>query len=432
MIRFITIILFFFLIGCSFTKTSFWTQDEKIKVIKKNRYNIFNEKEISKKEFNQNFKINLKKPLNNFNPKDESLANIIRVANYNNEIKKTSKFKFSKIDDFDYFEPELSFDGKNFIFFDDKGTIFKFDNNFNLIWKKNFYSKQEKKLKPILTFANEGNLLIVLDNIAKFYAININTGDLVWSKINSNPVNSQVKINDNKIFSIDLNNILRCFSIKDGSEIWQFKSENTFLKSTKRNSLIIMKDRIYINNSLGDISAIDINDGALLWQVPTQTSEIYENAFSLVMSDIVAKKDNLIFSNNRNEFFSINVMNGVVNWKQEINSSVRPIFYNNLIFTLSDEGFFYIIDSKTGNIIKITNIFSTFKKKERNKTKPVGFIATQNKLLVSTNRGKLLIIDIKAGKSEKILKIDNEKISRPFLFGNKILLVTNNSIIKLN
>ena len=53
-------------------------------------------------------------------------------------------------------------------------------------------------------------------------------------------------------------------------------------------------------------------------------------------------------------------------------------------------------------------------------------------ILLSTNTGKLLIIDISTGKTKKILKIDNGKISRPFIFDKKILLLTDKSIIKLN
>ena len=53
------------------------------------------------------------------------------------------------------------------IFFDNKGSILKFDKNSKLIWKKNYYTKSEKKLKPILQFANDDNTVIVTDNIAK-------------------------------------------------------------------------------------------------------------------------------------------------------------------------------------------------------------------------------------------------------------------------
>ena len=429
MTRTILLVAIIFFSGCSFdTKSGFWTEEKKIET-SKNISKILERKNVRKKEFNPNLKLNL---IKGTQFKTNDLSNDLSINNFSGNINRISKFKFSEIDNFEYFEPELAFDGKNFIFFDDKGNIIKFNDKFKIVWKKNFYSKQEKKLKPILTFATSKNILVVFDNISKFYGINLNTGDLVWSKKNKNPFNSQVKISDNKIYSMDMNNILRCISLVDGKEIWKFKSENIFLKSPKRNSIILKDNKVFINNSIGDIIALDANNGTLIWQTPTQSSAIYENAFNLILSDLVAKNENLIFSSNRNEFYSLNLKNGLINWKQEINSSVRPIFYGNLIFTISNEGYFFIIDRKSGNILRVTDVFNIFNKKTREKILPIGFISSNEKLLLSTNIGRILTIDIKNGKTVSVLKVDNEKISRPFVFDNKIILVRNNSIIRLN
>jgi outer membrane protein assembly factor BamB len=78
--------------------------------------------------------------------------------------------------------------------------------------EKNYYSKSEKKLKPILQFANDGKTLVVADNIAKYFALDINTGELLWSKNNLAPFNSQIKIFEDKflllIFQIHLDAFL--------------------------------------------------------------------------------------------------------------------------------------------------------------------------------------------------------------------------------
>ena len=430
MTRYIILLLFIFLYGCSFnTNSRFWTEEKEVEKLSKNISKILEKKLITKKEFNPNLKIDTSKK---FMSISDDLSNNLAIKNFNKDIDKISKFKFSKIRDFEYFEPELVFDGKNFVFFDDQGNLIKFDENFKIIWKKNFYSKEEKKQKPILTLSIKEKTLIVFDNISKFYAVNLENGDLLWSKKNKNPINSQIKILDDKIYSVDMNNIIRCVSLLDGSEVWKFKSENIFLKSPKRNSIIVKNNRVYLNNSIGDIIAINAQNGSLLWQTPTQSSLIYENAFDLIISDLVANQDNLVFSNNRNELYSLNLNNGLINWKQDVNSSVRSIFYNNLIFSISNEGYFFIIDSKSGNIIRITDVFNIFKNKNREKIRPIGFIASYNKLMLSTNNGKLLKIDIASGKTESVFKIDKEKISRPFVFNKKILLVKNNSIIRLN
>ena len=54
--------------------------------------------------------------------------------------------------------------------------------------------------------------------------------------------------------------------------------------------MIIVNERLYFNNSIGDISAVDINDGLLLWQLPTQSSLIYEAAFSLELQILFLMK----------------------------------------------------------------------------------------------------------------------------------------------
>ncbi len=430
MTKYIILIFLILINHCSFNSNSkFWTKEKEVKQMSKNIKKVFQEKKAIEKEFNKNILIKIPKKFTN---EFDGLSNNLKIKDLNFNIKRSSKFRFSKIENFDYFEPELVFDGNNFIFFDDRGDIVKFSKDFKIVWKKNFYSKQERKNKPILSFSVNKNTLVVFDNLSKFYAVDLTTGNLIWSKKNKNPFNSQIKIFDNKIYAIDLSNTLRCYSLKDGSEIWNFKSEDTFLKSPKRNSLIIRDEKVFFNNSIGDIVAVDTKRGSLLWQIPTQSSVIYENAFSLIMSDLVSDKENIIFSNNRNEFYSLNIINGFLNWEQKINSSVRPIFYDQFIFTISDEGYFFVLDSKTGNIIRITDVFNVFGENKRNKIKPIGFIATFDKIILSTNNGRILKIDIKKGKTDLIFKIDSERISRPFIFDDKIILVKDDSIIKLN
>ena len=266
MIKFITIASLILFTNCSLdTRSGIWTKEKKIEEVETKYFKVLKKKLVRKKEFNPNFKINLSK---SYSLKSNDLSNNLLIKDFNRNINKSSKFRFSKIKNFDYFEPELVFDGKNFIFFDDKGSLIKFNDNFKIVWKKNFYTKQEKKLKPILTLSSDQKYLVVFDNVAKYYAIDLISGNLIWSKKNKNPFNSQVKIFNKKIYAIDMNNIVRCISLIDGSEIWNFKSENTFLKSPKRNSLIIKNDIVYFNNSLGDIIAISAIDGKLIWQTP--------------------------------------------------------------------------------------------------------------------------------------------------------------------
>ena len=156
--------------GCSFNKNSkFWTESKNI--IEYNETNfkeIFDNDNTLSQELNHNLIIRLDGNIDN----DFSVRNYFNNdgrLNYDGLLKKSSRFRYSKIKNFNQFEPTIVFDKKNIIFFDKKGSILKFDNKSKLIWKKNYYSKSEKKLKPILQFANNEKYLVVADNIAKYY-----------------------------------------------------------------------------------------------------------------------------------------------------------------------------------------------------------------------------------------------------------------------
>ena len=428
------VLIFIFINNCSLHKNSkFWTKQEiiKEKEINDNIVEIFKKDKTQINEFNPNLKISLYSKLIDTSFVNNYDNNNGRI-NFNGNLETISKYKFSKIKNFYQYDPKMSFYNKDIIFFDNKGSILRFNDDSDLVWKKNNYTKSEKKQNPILFFENNKETLIIADNISKYYALNIDTGEVLWSKNNTAPFNSQLKIYKDKFFVIDYENVLRAYSINEGNEIWSIRTENSLIRSQKKLSMVIIKDKIYFNNSSGDISSVDIRSGELLWQTPTQSTLIYDQGFFLKTSDIIADNETLYFSNNKNEFFSLDVETGTLNWKQKINSNLRPTLIDNYIFTVSLKGYLVVIEKNSGNIIRITDVFKNFKKKKRNKIQPTGFIIGGNNLYLTTDNGRLLVLDVLTGKVLNILKIDNNKISRPLVLNQNLFITSDNSIIRLN
>ena len=429
---FIIFLIFIFINNCSFhSKSKFWTKEKNIKqeTKKSKKKFLFILDSALQKELNPSLEIKLTKTKLSY---DKTNRNNNSIDKYSGNLEKISKFNFSKIEYFDQYEPEIIFEKENIIFFDNKGTIIKFDKNSNLIWKKNYYSKQEKTINPFLFFSRHENVLIVVDTISKYYAVDISNGKLLWSSYNNAPFISDVKIENDKIFVVDSNNVLKCFSLKDGSLIWEYGSDSNTIKSSKKISIAIDDNKVLFNNSIGDIIAVDIDSGNLIWITPTANKLNLIQPYLLKISDLVIQDTSVLFSNNNNEFFSLDVNTGFINWTQKVNTYIRPAVVNDLIFTVSLEGFLIIIDNPTGNVIRVTDVFDQFKIKKRHKIKPVGFSINETDIFLSTNHGKLLIIDILTGKTKSTLKIDKDKISRPFFSNNNLYLIKENSIIKLN
>ena len=427
MIKIIAIFFSLILISnCSFNSNSRIWNDQKNEIEQsENIVEIFGTKEVATKEFNSNISIdfsdtapqNLK--YNNFGSYD-----------YKARLEKVEGYRFSKFNSLDGLNSKPLFLKDGLIYFDKKGALLRFDQNSKVIWKNNFYSKSEKKLNPILSLALDENNLVIVDNISKIYSVNLNTGELNWSKNNPYPFNSEIKIHNKSFFAIDFNNTLRCFKIIDGSECWNLATESSFTISNTDYSLAIIDNQVIFNNSIGDITAVDISSGLIIWQLPTQSSNIINQTYNFKLSNLVSDGKSIFFSNNRNEFYSVDIKTGSLNWKNDISSKLTPIILDEFILTISEDGYFFTIQKEQGNILRINDIYTLYKAKKRKDIKPEGFVIANNKIFLTNNNGHLIVINLKTGKIEQIKKIAREKISKPYIFNQHLYLVKNGTIVK--
>ena len=427
----ILIIALTFLNQCSLNENSrIWKDKEKKLEAQKNIKKVFLEDKKITTEFNQELKLDLS--IIKFNNKIIDDKNNYDSQNYEGLINKIGNYKFSKFEDINQlnFKPIFLEDG--LIFFDKKGSIIRYNDKTKVLWKKNHYSKPEKKLRPKLDFIQDGENLLITDSIAKYYSVNINSGELNWSKNNIYPFNSDIKKHKNKIFVIDYKNTLRCFNISDGNECWNLKTEDSFTISNSKFSLIVINDKVIFSNSIGDITAVDIETGVIIWQLPTQSSSIINETYNFKISKLVSDGNSIIFSNNKNEFHSIDVKTGTINWINEINSNITPIITENLIFTVSNEGYLIVIEKNNGNIIRVTDLFKNYKLKKRKKINPVGFVIGNTNLYLTNTDGKMIVVDLSLGDIKKIEKISGDFISRPFIFNQNLFVIRNGSIIQYN
>lgn len=428
---FLILTIFLFFVSCSSKpKTKLWgikkSETEKPKIIKK----ILEKDTLVEKEFNPDIKIIVSR--GKYNNNFFNNRNDTGEQNYDGYLETIGRYKFSKLNDFDLTDVRPLFIKDKIVFFDNKGKIIFFDANKKIIWKKNFYNKKEKKLRPRLNFANKDNILIVSDDVGKYYSVNLETGKIIWTKNNIVPFNSDIKIYKKVFFVVDYKNILRCISIKDGSELWNLKTEESLTKSNKKLSIVLDKRNVYFNNTIGDITAVNLKSGELVWQLPTQKSDITNNAFLLINSNLVVNYNSILFSNNKNEFYSVDTGTGSINWKNKISSNLKPIVIEKFIITVSNNGFFYLIEKNSGNIIRINDLYKGYKEKKRGSVKPTGFIVAKNKLYLTNDDGNLIVVDLNTGIIINKIKITSSKILQPFINENNLYLIKNGSIIKFN
>ena len=427
----IILIAFIFLNNCSFNEDSkIWKNKDQDLSQDQNIKQIFADEKTTVTEFNKVLKLDLSnlKTNNKINDNKNNLSS----QTYGGNLNKIGNYKFSKFEEINTinFEPLFLSDG--IIFFDKKGSIIRYDNNKKVLWKQNHYSKSEKKLSPKLNLILKDNSIIATDSIAKYYSISLETGNLNWSKNNTYPFNSNIKNFKNKIFVVDYKNTLRCYNVKDGSECWNLQTEDSFTISNSKYSLLIIDEMVVFSNSVGDITSVDIETGLIIWQLPTQSSNIINETYNFKISKLVSDGNSIFFSNNKNEIYSVDAKTGIVNWINKLNSNIKPVMVGNLIFTVSDEGYLYVIEKNKGKIIRVTDLLSNYKPRQRKNIQPIGFVIGDKNLYLTNSDGKIIVADLSDGKITKIEKVSGGLVSEPFIFDNNLFVVRNGSIVQYN
>ena len=437
LLSFFLILSLIFLSGCSFdNKTGIWSGSEEeqqriadlereqkqlLEVVK-----IYSTEDFFSEEIYSNKQISLNQPKKNSSWQMSGLnlqnfiGNVYLSGINNNFLKKKigkDKFSISKIK-----TTPLVYN-KNIIFADNAGTIFSIRQNGKLNWKKNIYKKTYKKIFKNLSFSIENNIVFVADNVGFIYAVEVDTGKLVWVKNHGIPIKSNIKIFDNKIFLINQDNRLLCFDSKDGSIVWDLRSISSFIKTQNFLAMAISKEGdLLMLGSSGDLIKVNASNGQIYWSLNTTNSMLAHDTDFFKSSDIVISGNDIIFSTS-SFIFSHNLNTGYFNWEKNISSKNTPIIDGDNIFVVSDNGYFVNIQKNSGEIIRSTNILKVLKKKKQN-THITGFIMGSGKIYAVSMNGYLIVCSAASGKVEYFKKIADAIYAPPIISDGSLYILT--------
>ena len=83
------------------------------------------------------------------------------------------------------------------------------------------------------------------------------------------------------------------------------ETQKSLLRSQKKQSLILKNDKAYFSNSIGDVTAVNISNGKIIWQTPTQSNVDFGKTYFLKLSDIVSDNDSILFQIIITNFFQL-------------------------------------------------------------------------------------------------------------------------------
>ena len=436
--RIFSFIITIFLASCSFNNPGdFFTDKTKElekEVLKKNSKLVFAEAKKFKKEISGLVKGKLTNVTVNSNWSETNfgLDNYVPHLEYNDlkqltyKSKKIGKNKF-KISNLS-FEPIIY--ENNIFFYDPSGNVYRYSlDERNILWKFNFYKKRYKDVPINLKLKISNKNIIVSDNLGYLYSLEIDTGNLNWAKNYGVPFRSTIKIRDENIFLLNQNNKFYIINERDGEKKTSFETFPSILKSELETSMSLdtYMNNLYFITSTGQLYSINYKTRNLNWLLNLSMTNKGQDEKFFFSSPIIFKDDKIFLSTSVSTY-SINAINGVINWEIPFSTYIRPVITDNFFILTSKDGFILNLDSKTGKVLWSKNLFKTNKKiKQRKIGSITSLLLVSNKILASTSKGFFLFIDYKDGKIINYAKASKAGFfSNPIIVDKKIYIIDNN------
>lgn len=179
------------------------------------------------------------------------------------------------------------------------------------------------------------------ENLDYLYAVDANTGMVLWSKARGTQGPSSPAVANGLVFIGDLDNSVYAFDARTGAPVWKVTTGNEVWSSpTVANGIV------YIISGDGNIYALDAAGGAVLWMKTVFGFGTFFTGDPAVAGGVVY----IPASTSDASLYAVDAKTGAPRWSVNYGSMVRssPAVANGVVYAGMDDGSLYALDANTG------------------------------------------------------------------------------------
>jgi len=327
------------------------------------------------------------------------------------------------------------FEKNNLLANDEKGNIIIFSINENkIISKFNFYKKKYKKIKKVLNFLIEDNIVYVSDNLGYLYAYNYQTKNILWAKNYKVPFRSNLKVTKDKLVAANQNNNLFFFNKLNGETLKLIPTEETVVKNKFKNNLSLNDESLFFLNTYGSLFAFDQNAMTVNW-FKNFNQSLNLNPSNLFYGNQIINNRKLLVINSKDYTYFLDSNNGSILFKVNFVSLIKPIISNNHLFSVTKNNLLICFDLEERKVVYSYNInekISEFLNIKKRKVVFKNMMIINNQIFIFLDNSYLLKFNLN-GELSKVEKLPSKINSYPiFIDSSMIYLDTKNRVSIVN
>ena len=275
--------------------------------------------------------------------------------------------------------------------------------------------------------AFDGGKVFVATGFARVYALDAATGATAWEHRVSAPVRAAPTVTEGRVFVITLDNQLFALSADDGRELWTHSGIAEAAGVVGGASPAVAGNIVVAPFSSGEIFAIRVENGRVVWSDSLSTIE-RSNALT-ALSDIsgrpVIDRDLVIATSHGGRTLAIDLRRGVRAWELDAGGTADPWVAGSVVFLVTADARLVAVSRNDGRVYWVQQLPRY--RDEEEKEDPIawaGPVLAGGRLYIAGSNGQLLAVQPADGAVAATIDLPGGARLAPVVAGGTLLLAT--------
>lgn len=263
--------------------------------------------------------------------------------------------------------------------------------------------------------------LVVGTNDGRVIAVDLKECKVAWSSKTSSEILAAPKISGTEVFVHTMDGGLSAFSLIDGRQLWRFTHNLPPLMLRRSSTPEVSGDLVVAGFANGKLLAMQKNDGTVTWTQdisnPKGTTDLQRMVD--ISADPVIHGDRVYAASYQGNIAALTISNGQVIWERGVPSFSGFIVDHDLIYVASTSGDVVALDAQSGSTYWQQNELQG-----RYLSKPA---AMDKYVVVADDDGNIFWLDKTNGKIVARQELDKDGIEATPIVHNNIVYILGRS-----
>ncbi|MDR1475628.1 MAG: PQQ-binding-like beta-propeller repeat protein [Holosporales bacterium] len=284
--------------------------------------------------------------------------------------------------------------------------VFIFDNSARVLCVRDGKIKWSLSLVPKKGSADnvwggiayDGQIVYAATNQAEAFAINAETGRIIWKRQLNSPARGGILVYRGFIYVLSMDSKLEVLSAASGDYIWSHAGIPEDIALMGGSGCAAARDTVIVPYPSGEIFAFYYNNGSQIWNQIVSRFSLDKMATSLshIKALPVIDGNYVYVASNSGKIAALNLINGMQLWEQSISGTTQtPAISINSVFIITNENDLVCLSKTTGNLRWMTPLPKVVKKT------PIfwyGPLFVDGKLVLAGSNGVIMFISPADGR----------------------------------